>query len=291
MQTLISKVTALNCWTGEVKPVQLDGGITNINFVVEDQGQKFVVRLGHDIPLHHVMRFNELAAGKAAFKAGLSPEIFHSEAGIMVIRFIEGKTLSPSDITEPEMLARLVPVLKCCHTDIPKYLNGPILSFWVFHVLRDYAETIKQGGGRRASDLRQLMRQASALEAAVGPIDLVFGHNDLLASNFIDDGNKIWLIDWDYAGFNSPLFDLGGLASNNNLSEIQQRWLLETYFEAPVTDELWHRYRAMSCASLLRETMWSMVSEIHSNIDFDYQSYTDSNLIDYQRTFQDFQNL
>ena len=64
-----------------------------------------------------------------------------------------------------------------------------------------------------------------------GPIDLVFGHNDLLAANFIDDGKRLWLIDWDYAGFNSPLFDLGGLASNNELAPTDEEWLLEAYFE------------------------------------------------------------
>ena len=87
-----------------------------------------------------------------------------------------------------------------------------------------------------------------------------------------------WLIDFDYAGFNSPLFDLGGLASNNGLSEAQESWMLESYFEAPVTDDLMHRYSAMKCASLLRETMWSMVSEITSEIDFDYAAYTAENL-------------
>ncbi|MEH6474878.1 MAG: choline/ethanolamine kinase family protein [Sneathiella sp.] len=291
MQGLASRVAALSFWEDVVTPAQLDGGITNTNFVVEDQGQKFVVRLGDDIPLHHVMRFNELAASIAAFEAGISPEICHSEAGIIVLRFIDGKTLSPSDIAKPEMLERLLPVLKNCHRDIPKYLNGPVLSFWVFHVLRDYTATILKGAGRRASDLNQLMQQASVLEAAVGPIDLVFGHNDLLAANFIDDGDKIWLIDWDYAGFNSPLFDLGGLSSNNDLSESQQKWLLEAYFEAPLTDELWHRYTAMKCASLLREAMWSMVSEIHSKIDFDYPAYTDTNLAGYKVAYQNFKNL
>ncbi|OUR80557.1 choline kinase [Alphaproteobacteria bacterium 46_93_T64] len=291
MSKLLSKVVDLKCWRGKVSAVPLEGGITNQNFVVEDCGEKFVVRLGHDIPLHHVMRFNELAAGQAAFEAGLSPEIYYNEPGIMVIRFINGKTLTSTDIRHPKTLERLVPVINACHREIPNYLHGPVLSFWVFHVLRDYAATIRQGQGRRSSNLLQLIQHAGILETAVGAIDVVFGHNDLLASNFIDDGDKIWLFDWDYAGFNSPLFDLGGLSSNNDLSDAQQKWLLETYFETPLTDELWHRYSAMKCASLLRETMWSMVSEIHSDIDFDYQSYTDTNLAGFMASFQDFTNL
>ena len=134
-------------------------------------------------------------------------------------------------------------------------------------------------------------RWSRQLQKAVGPIDVVFGHNDLLPANLLDDGDRLWLIDWDYAGFNSPLFDLGGLASNNGLSEAQERWLLETYFDTALTDALWHRYQAMKCASLLREIMWSMVSEIHSALDFDFVAYTRENLTRFDAAFDAFRTL
>jgi thiamine kinase-like enzyme len=70
------------------------------------------------------------------------------------------------------------------------------------------------------------------------------------------------------------LFDLSNLASNNELAPLDERWLLESYFERPLTSALGRSYRAMKCASLLRETMWSMVQEIHSELDFDYPAYT-----------------
>jgi len=101
----------------------------------------------------------------------------------------------------------------------------------------------------------------------------------------------LWLIDWDYAGYNSPLFDLGGLASNNGLSPDQEIWVLETYFEAPVTDDLLHRYHAMKCASLLRETMWSMVSETTSDLDVDYAAYTADFYERFQQTYQNYQQM
>ena len=138
-----------------------------------------------------------------------------------------------------------------------------------------------------AAEIPRFVDVARRLEEIVGPISLVFGHNDLLASNFIDDGERLWLIDWDYAGFNSPLFDLGGLASNSGLSPEQEEWLLETYFEAPMTDELRRRYSAMKCASLLRESMWSMVSEVHLTHDFDYVAYTDENLEKFERAWRE----
>ena len=282
------RAAALPCWSGEVMPRPLDGGITNLNYLVEDAGRKYVVRIGGDIPLHQVMRFNELAASRAAHAAGISPEVVYAGDGALVLQFIEGQTLQAEDVASDQMLGRILPVLKRCHEDMPKHLRGPVLTFWVFHVLRDYAATIREGQGWLADQLAPLMTQADLLEAAVGPIDLVLGHNDLLPANFIDDGEKIWLIDWDYAGFNSPLFDLGGLASNNGLSEGQEEWLLEAYFERSVDDSLRHRYAAMKCASLLRETLWSMVSEIHSHIDFDYAAYTNDNLKNFQEAYAAF---
>lgn len=271
--------------------VPLKGGITNTNYVVEDGTDKYVVRVGFDNPLHQIMRFNELSASQAAYEAGLSPGIFYSEPGILVIHFIEGKTLTPEDIQSQEYLDRLVSVIKSCHQDIPKYLRGPALFFWVFHVLRDYSISLQENVYRHTNTLPELMRRAEKLESAVGPIEVVYGHNDLLASNFIDDGSKIWLIDWDYAGFNSPLFDLGGLASNNGLQESQEKWVLEAYFEKPVTEKLWQQYFAMKCASILREAVWSMVSEQHSTIDFDYATYTDKNLSLFHQVYEDFLNL
>jgi len=118
-----------------------------------------------------------------------------------------------------------------------------------------------------------------------------FGHNDLLCGNFIDDGRRLWLIDWDYAGFNSPLFDLANLASNNEYSENLEKQLLEMYFEKTVFADLWKRYFAMKCASLLREAMWSMASEIHSTLDFDYVQYTTENLVRFEKTYANFEKL
>jgi thiamine kinase-like enzyme len=279
----VQKVSALSIWHGPVAPQALTGGITNKNFVVEDGGEKFVVRVGDDIPQHQVMRFNERAASQAAHAAGLSPEVVHSETGILVLRFVEGKTLAAEDVRAPGMLERILPLIRRCHTEMPKHLRGPALMFWVFHVLRDYGHTLREGGSRHLARLDNLMATAAELEAAVGAVEIVFGHNDLLAANFIDDGARIWLIDWDYAGFNSPLFDLANLATNNELSPEQEDWLLANYFGQPADATLWRRYGAMKCASLLRETMWSMVSEIHSTLDFDYPGYTAMNLERFER--------
>lgn len=273
-----ARVVALAIWSGRVDPRPLAGGITNQNFAVEDRGRRYVVRVGEDILVHGVVRANELAASRAAHLAGLSPAVVHAEPGILVLDFIEGRTFKPEDVRNPANLERLVDMVRRCHRDIPQYLRGPAAMFWVFHVVRDYGHTLSEGGSRHVPLLPDLLARAARLEAAVGPIDVVFGHNDLLAANFIDDGTRLWLVDWDYAGFNSPLFDLGGLASNSELPTEQAERALSLYFERPVDDQLRRRAAAMTAASLLRETMWSMVSEIHSTVDFDYSAYTAENL-------------
>ncbi len=281
-------VESLACWQGTVDAHPLDGGITNVNFTVEDNGEKFVVRLGGDIPVHHVMRFNELAASRAGFAAGTSPEIVHAEPGVLVLRFIEGHVFGEEDVRDPAKLEQVVELVKRFHEEAPKHLRGPALIFWVFHLVREYIHVLREGNSRHTGKLQGFAKIADRLERIVGPIDLVFAHNDLLAANIIDDGAKLWLIDFDYAGFNSPLFDLANLASNNQLSEDQERWLLDTYFGCPPSDGLWRAYSAMKCASLLRETMWSMVSEIHSKLDFDFNTYTAENLARFERAYATF---
>ena len=283
-----AKIRAANLpfWQNTVEPQPLGGGISNFNFTVTDGDEKYVVRIGGDVPVHHVFRVNEVAASRAAFAADISPELVYVEPGALVLRYIEGTTLTPEMVRERAMLERIVALMKRCHDEIPKHLRGPLLAFWVFHVIRDYRHTLTDGHSRSLPLLTDLLAKAEQLEAIIGSVQLVFCHNDLLAANIIDDGVKLWLIDWEYGGFNSPLFDLGGLASNNELTVEDEEWLLDVYFEQPVTDELRRRYQAMKCASLLRETMWSMVSEIHSELDFDYASYTDENLQRFNNAWQ-----
>ena len=288
MTDAISKAAGLSFWKGPVSPEPLGGGITNINFVVEDQGRRYVVRIGDDIAVHGILRFNELAASRAAFAAGVSPAVVHAEPGALVMDFVEGRTLNEEDVRSDGMIERIVPLIERIHTGVMAEVRGPVLMFWVFHVVRDYAATLRQADSRMVKELPRLLAINGDLENLVMPVDIVFGHNDLLAANFIDAGDRLWIVDWDYAGLGSPLFDLANLASNNAFDETRERRLLEAYFGAPPDDGLWRRYGAMKCASLMREAMWSMTSEIHSALDFDYVAYTDQNLERFEAAYRDF---
>lgn len=286
-----AKAASLAIWGRPVDPQPMCGGITNANFLVDDGERRCFVRIGDDIPVHHILRWHEHAASRAAYAAGISPAVLHAEPGVLVLDLVEGRTFAPADVRERRNLMQILPLLRRVHRDLPRHLRGPTLAFWVFHVLRDYAAGLADAGHRLTAELPALLARAERLEHAVGAIDLVFGHNDLLAANLIDDGERLWLVDWDYGGWNSPLFDLGGLASNSELPPADRDWLLEAYFERPLDDELRLRAQAMLTASLLREAMWSMVSEVHSKLDFDFVAYAAENLARFERAWGDFKAM
>jgi len=282
-------IRSLPIWSNPIEIEPLLGGITNKNYLVKDGARRLVLRFGGDIPEHGVLRFNELAASQAAAAAGISPKVVYSAPNLMALDFIEGKSYESEDVRADRN--RCLALVKRAHCELPAHLRGPTLAFNVFHVIRSYAHVLDDDASRMTPLLPRFLEAAEALERAVGPIDLVFGHNDLLAGNFIDDGKRLWLIDWDYAGWTTPLFDLGGLASNNGFDDSDEASMLEDYFEAPVTDALRRKFRAMLCASLLRESMWSMVSEPRSTIDFDYVAYTDENLRRFDAAWNAFQEM
>ena len=284
----IELIEQLPIWTGQIDIINLKGGLTNNNYLVTDNSHKFVVRLGEDILEHHILRSNELISTKAAYEAGIGPKVIYNSLGVLVIEYIESKTLSPKEVRQN--IDKIIPLIKKTHHEIPKKLFGPAAIFWVFHIIRNYINFLKNNQSSYTSILDKLTLNNDILEKASSPYQIVFGHNDLLPSNFLNDGSKIWLIDWEYSGFNSPLFDLGGIASNNDFSYDEEIYLLENYYEKKIDSELIIKYNAMKCSSLLRETLWSMVSELTSKIDFDYTKYTNENLNKFETSFKEFQN-
>ena len=291
MDTINDLICGLPIWQGQVRIQPLTGGITNVNMLVQDDVRRAVVRLGHDIPVHHIMRFNEVNASIAAHAAGVSPAVIHHAPGVLVIDFIDGRTLTAADLHDASVLDTAVDLVAKAHRATPAHLRGAVLTFWVFHVIRDYAATLSAQNSSHRFTLPMILAEATILEFAVGPVDLVFGHNDLLPANFLLDTSRMWLIDWDYAGFNSPLFDLGGLAANTRLTPAQEARMLARYFDAEPTAALWRSYHAMKAAAALREAMWSMVSQLHSEINFDYAAYTDDCLTNYRAAFDAFRQF
>ena len=284
-KNIIALINNISFWKSDIKISPVGGGITNQNFLVNDGSRKYFVRIGDDIPEHLVFRSNEIQASNAASKIEVCPELLFHDKSIQVFNFIDGKTLESKDIKNN--LDHITKLIKKVHSKMPDNLVGQSVIFWVFYVIKNYKNFLEKNNSAYIKALPELFEKSIKLERISAPFDIVFSHNDLLPANFIQDNDKIWLIDWEYAGFNTPLFDLGGLASNNEFTEKEEKNLLENYFEKKLSSELFIKYKAIKCASLLRETMWSMVSEITSSIDFDYRSYTSDNLSKFNKVFNE----
>jgi thiamine kinase-like enzyme len=274
MSETLDKVRALPCWSGAIAIAPLQGGLSNESWVVRDARGRHVVRFGQDFAFHHVSRERELMAARAAFAAGFAPEIEHAEPGVMVSRWIEAETLDAAAVcARPEQIAEMI---RSFHRTMPELVSGPAQMFWVFHVIRDYARILQ--GTRweaRLPHWRELNRE---LEAAQVPMPIVFAHNDLLPANFLDDGDRLWLIDFEYAGFSTAMFDLAGVASNAGMDAGQAGRLLTTYLGAEPDAAFLRAFEAMQVASLLREGMWALVSSLHLSVPgVDYEGYAETN--------------
>jgi thiamine kinase-like enzyme len=283
------RVRTLAFWRGSVTIEPLKGGLSNASFIVNDAKGKYVARVGEDFPCHHVFRDREVRASRAAFETGLSPEVVHAEPGLMVVRFLAAHTYSEENVRGN--LERCAEILKKCHRDMKRRVTGPVSIFWVFHVLRDYGHTLKEGGHKRVGDIPRWLAAIDALEDAQIALPIVFGHHDLLPGNFMDDGQRLWLIDWEYGGFGTAMFDLANICANNSFSEADQQRFLEIYFERAPDEATQRAFDAMKTASTLREAMWGMVSELHLNAPgVDYVAHANEYLGRYERALKTFQD-
>ncbi|MEO3998000.1 choline/ethanolamine kinase family protein [Mesorhizobium sp. CAU 1732] len=275
--TTENRIHALPCWSGPITIEPLAGGLSNQNYLVTDSAGRHVVRFGKDFPFHHVYREREIMTARAAHRAGFAPALEFAQPGVMVSEFLGAKTFGPEDVRAN--VERIATLMRRFHDEMPGEVSGAGFMFWVFHVIRDYARTLRDGGSRKTPELDRYLALSHALESEQVPLPIVFGHNDLLPANILDTGDRLWLIDFEYAGFSTAMFDLAGVSSNAEFDAARSEALLRAYFGDAPDPRLMRSLSAMQCASLLREAMWSMVSELHLyTTGIDYAAYSDENL-------------
>ena len=269
-------IRSLPFWKNKIKIKPIKGGLTNQNFLVQENSKKFFVRLGDDIPEHNVSRSKELIASNAAAEIGLSPAVIYNTKGVLILEYIEGAMLSNDSIVDK--LESIISLIKKIHSEMSKKLYGHSVNFGAFDAIKRYAKLLKNHKNSYTQLLPSLLFQADKLEINTSPYDIVFCHNDLIFTNFLDDEDRLWIVDWEYSGFNNPLFDLGDFASHCNFSENKEIFLLENYFEKKINEKLLLEFNSFKCAAILREAMWSMVAELTSKIDFNFLIYTQEKL-------------
>jgi thiamine kinase-like enzyme len=252
----------------------LSGGITNRNFLVEAAGtaERWVIRLaGNDTHLLGISREVEHAATVAAAGVGVGPEVtaFIRPEGYLVTRFIVGRPVSDESVHRPETLA-------CVAESIRRIHDGPPIPglFVPFRIVEAYRALAEARGVTIPPEYELAEAAARRIELALlsNPIALRPCHNDLLNANFIDDGKRIRIVDWEYAGMGDPFFDLGNFSTNHGLGADEDRQLLAAY-EGEVRPDRLARLTLMRTISDFREAMWGVLQQGISTLDVDFVAY------------------
>jgi thiamine kinase-like enzyme len=262
--------------TGRLTLTPLTGGITNRNFRIDvaDAAARYVLRLaGNDTHLLGISREVEHAATVAAAGVGVGPEVvaFVRPEGYLVTRFIEGSGVTDRAVHQPATLRRVADSLRRIH-------DGPPIPglFVPLRIVEAYRALARAQGVRIPVEYELAAAVGRRVELAclAAPIDLRPCHNDLLNANFIDDGTRIRIVDWEYAGMGDPFFDLGNFSINHGLTPDEDAFLLAAYdgVERPSAGRL-ARLTLMRVVSDFREAMWAVLQQGISTLDVDFVAY------------------
>jgi len=238
---------------------------------IDVAGGTYVLRVGgRDAALLGIDRAVEYEAALAAAAVGIGPEViqFVEPEGYLVTRYIEGEIVPPERIREPDSIRRVARALRAVH-------NGPPLParFISFRVVEDYRTVAFAHGAEVPSRYAWAHQVARRVERARGAFPERPCHNDLINANLIDDGTRIRIVDWEYAGMGDVFFDLANFSVNNGLEREERQALLEAYFgTVRPADE--RALQLMVFMSDFREAMWAVVQGAVSQLDFDFATYT-----------------
>jgi thiamine kinase-like enzyme len=255
--------------------VQLEGGITNRNFRVNFGGTDYVVRLpGKRTQLLGIDRQAECMANNAAADLGIAPKVaaLLDEPSALVTAFVSGREMRADELREPETIAEVAHDLRQLHDSGTELPTG----FDSFRLVEEYAKTGREHGSEPPDGYDDALEAAHAIEAATKDEpghEPVPAHNDLLPANFLRAGDRMQLIDWEYAGMGDRWFDLGNFAVNNELDEEQEAQLLEAYFGEPPDEQRRATLKLFRFMSDFREGMWGVVQAGVSELDFDFREY------------------
>jgi thiamine kinase-like enzyme len=237
-------------------------------------GESFVLRIaGADTELLGINREHEYSANLAAGKLGIAPEVYYfiRPEGYLVTRFFTGRPIPPEEMCEPENLKRVMEVVRKIH-DMPK-IPG---TFNVFRIVEGYAEIAHHHEVKFPKNFNSLVEYLQAAEKALNarPAPPCPCHNDLLNANFLTNSH-LCILDWEYAGMGDLFFDLANFSDHHQLTDEQDAWLLQCYFEA-VKPSQWAHLKIMKIMSDLREATWGLVQIGISKLDFDFRDYADN---------------
>jgi|SRR5687768_13949808 len=273
MSIIQEVVTKIPDWKN--KPVlisPLSGGLTNSNYKVEVDGTPYFVRVpGESTELLAVNRDNEYHNSKAAHEAGVGPKVLYHlpEYNVMVLEFLNGKTMSKDSLNEPGMPTRIAQAIKKLNAG-PRFL----MDFNMFRLTEFYLQICQERDIKIPDGYLDRMSIVVQIENAmsVNPLPTVPCNNDLLAENYIDDGEQLWLIDYEYSGNNDPTFELGNTCQEMQFNDHQINELCAAYFGEATKDKI-ARMKLNMIMSDVGWGLWAAIQAKISTIDFDFWSW------------------
>ena len=251
---------------------RLSGGLTNVNLKVTTPDGAFVARCFHgDAALLGIDRDAEHLNTRAAAAAGVGAPVvdFRSDLELLVIGFIDGVTYDNSSFANPGVIERVAHACRTLHSG-PRFVN----DFDMFARQRGYLGIVRAHGftlptGYESYDERfHLVREALAARAE----PTVPCNNDLLAGNFVDDGRKLWLIDYEYSGNNDACFELGNITTECDLDGDQLEELVSCYYGRPLRNKI-ARTRLQALVSQYGWSLWGAIQAATSPLDFDFTGW------------------
>ncbi|HEY4331150.1 MAG TPA: choline kinase family protein [Ilumatobacteraceae bacterium] len=278
VEAVVRRVPAWTHATFSIRP--LTGGITNRNYVVTVDSDEFVVRVpGERTELLGINRKCEAEASRRAAELGIGPPVLGELPGIgtQITLLVPGHHLDEHAFVE--RLADVIALLKVLHQSGP--LGG---SFPIHRVVEWHARDASSHGAMPPAAYERLHQQSRHIESAfaASPTPPVPCHNDLLPGNVLFSGERVWLLDYEYAGMNDVFFDLANLSVNCGLSRSADERLLMIYFGF-VSRSGWARLQLMKVMSEFREGMWAVVQQAISTLDTDFVTYARERLDNCER--------
>jgi len=255
----------------QVEIQELTEGLTNHNFKVTVGTQSYVVRIpgsGSDV---FVDRDKELHNTLSASDVGVGARVFYSFKSdyAIITEFLEGKVMSPESFKRKDVIFRTVQAIKEVNT------KGNFVSHFVmFEKFDEYREIVKKHTIRlpdNFDEAEDIVRRVQRRFVRNMP-KLVSCHNDLLAENFIDQGNRMRIIDWELSGLNDSCFELGDFSVEQGFNESEDKLIIETYF-GHFDEQKYARMNVYKYMADVLWTLWAVIQNHFSVLDFDYWEY------------------
>ena len=261
---------------------ELSGGLTNRNLKISTASGNYVARISSNkSSLLAIDRQSEYENSKIAAGIGVGAPVFDylPEFGLLVIGYLPGKTYSNLDVSNN--LNRIASACNLLHKAAPFTRD-----FDMFVIQEKYKKLVTESGFRFPNGYHQYAPHLSRMKSALAVLDdgRVPCNNDLLPANFIDDGKKIWLIDYEYSGNNDACFELGNIWSEAKLPISALEDLVTAYYGSPRPEKL---ARAWLFALLAKYgwTLWASIQSSVSDLDFDFWQWGMEKFEDVEESF------